>query len=58
MHARVVWAKPMTDAFDITLDRDRGRLCGQRGDWLVQYAQSDFSIVRAGVFAQAYELLD
>lgn len=56
--ARVVWAKPMTDAFDITLDRDRGTLRVQPGDWLVQYAQSDFSVVSAGVFAQTYEVLD
>ena len=55
---RVVWAKTMTDAFDVTLDRDRGTLRGQPGDWLVQYAQSDFSVVSAGVFAQTYELLD
>ena len=56
--ARVVWAKPMTDAFDVALDRDRGILRGQPGDWLVQYTPSDFSVVSAGVFARAYELLD
>jgi hypothetical protein len=56
--ARVVWAKPMTDAFDVALERDRGNLRGQPGDWLVQYAPSDFSVVSAGVFAQTYELLD
>lgn len=56
--ARVVWAKPMTDAFDVTPDRERGPLLGQRGDWLVQYAPSDFSVVSAGLFAQTYELLD
>jgi hypothetical protein len=56
--ARVVWAKPMTDAFDVMPDRDRGRLRGQPGDWLVQYAPSDFSVVSAGVFARTYELLD
>ena len=56
--ARVVWAKPVTGAFDVTLDRDRGTLRGQRGDWLVQYAQSDFIVVSAGVFARTYELLD
>jgi len=54
----VVWAKPMTDAFDVTLDRDRGTLHGEPGDWLVQYAPSDFSVVNANVFAQTYELLD
>jgi PGDYG protein len=53
-----VWAKPMTDAFDVTLDRDRGTLRGRAGDWLVQYAPSDFSVVGAQVFAQTYELLD
>jgi hypothetical protein len=56
--ARVVWAKPMTDAFDVTLERDRGNLRGQPGDWLVQYTPSDFSVVSAGMFAQTYELLD
>ena len=56
--ARVVWAKPMTDAFDVTLERGRGKLRGQPGDWLVQCTPSDFSVVSAGVFAQTYELLD
>lgn len=56
--APMVWAKPMTDAFDVTLDRDRGTLRGQPGDWLVQSAQSDFSVVGARAFAQTYELLD
>ena len=55
---RAVWAKLMTDPFDVTLDRDRGTLRGQPGDWLVQYAPSDFSVVSARVFAQTYELLD
>src|SRR5450755_1953655 len=51
------WPVPR-DAFDVTLDRDRGTLRGQAGDWLVQYAPSDFSVVSAHVFAQTYELLD
>jgi hypothetical protein len=54
----VVWAKPMAGAFEVTLDRDRGTLRGQPGDWLVQYAPSDFSVVGASVFAKTYELLD
>ena len=45
----VVWAKPMTDTFDVTLDGDRGTLRGERGDWLVQYAPSDLSVVSARV---------
>jgi PGDYG protein len=54
----VVWAKLMTDAFDVTLDRGRGILHGQAGDWLVQYAPADLSVVSAGAFARTYELLD
>jgi hypothetical protein len=54
----VVWAKPMTDTFDVTLDGDRGTLRGEPGDWLVQYAPSDLSVVSARVFAHTYELLD
>ena len=54
----IVWAKLMTEAFDVTLDRDRGSLSGEPGDWLVQYAPADFSVVSARVFAQTYELLD
>jgi hypothetical protein len=53
-----VWAKPMTEPFSVTLDGDRGTLSGRPGDWLVQYAPSDFSVVEASVFAQTYELLD
>jgi hypothetical protein len=33
-------------------------LRGQRGDCWCKYAQSDFIVVSAGVFAQTYELLD
>jgi hypothetical protein len=55
---RIVWAKPMSKAFDVTLDRDRGTLRGRPGDWLVQHAPSDFSVVSGPVFAQSYELLD
>lgn len=54
----VVWAKPMVAAFDVTLDRERGILHGRPGDWLLQYAPSDFAVVSARVFAQTYELLD
>jgi hypothetical protein len=54
----VVWAKPMAEPFSVTLEGDRGTLIGHAGDWLVQYAPSDFSVVDASVFAQTYELLD
>jgi PGDYG protein len=55
---RDVWAKPMTEPFSVTLEDDRGVLRGRPGDWLVQYAPSDLSVVDAHVFAQTYELLD
>jgi PGDYG protein len=56
--ARVVWAKRMTDAFDVMLECDRGTLRGRPGDWLVQYTPSDFGVVSARVLARTYELLD
>jgi hypothetical protein len=54
----VVRAKPMTDAFDVTLDRARRILRGQPDDGLLQFAPSDFSVVGGRVFAPIYELLD
>lgn len=54
----LVWAKPMHHPFDVAVDRDRESLRGQAGDWLVQYAPSDISVVGARLFAQTYELLD
>jgi hypothetical protein len=48
----------MSEAFEVTLDRDRGTLRGHAGDWLVQYAPSDLSVVSARAFALTYELLD
>jgi hypothetical protein len=48
----------MTEAFDVTLDRDPGISRGRPGDWLVQRAPSDFSVVSGPVFAQTCELLD
>jgi hypothetical protein len=55
---RVVWAKPMREAFTVTRDQGRGVLNGEAGDWLVQYAPGDQGVVGAAVFAQTYELLD
>jgi hypothetical protein len=33
-------------------------LQGSAGDWLLQYAPGDMSVVSASVFAKTYELLD
>jgi hypothetical protein len=53
----MVRAKPMTDASDVTRDRDRRILRGQPDDRLVHFAPSDFS-VGARVFAPIYKSLD
>ena len=55
---RVVWAKPMHEPFVVPLDGARGSLHGKPGDWLVQYAPDDLSVVSGSLFAQTYELLD
>jgi hypothetical protein len=54
----VVWAKPMRERFAVDLRGDRGTLQGNAGDWLLQYAPGDLSVVSATVFAKTYELLD
>ena len=55
---RVVWAKPMHEPFVVQLDGNRGSLSGMPGDWLVQYAPDDWSVVSGPVFTNTYELLD
>ncbi|SDC81308.1 PGDYG domain-containing protein [Paraburkholderia lycopersici] len=55
--ANVVWAKQMTDEFEVTLGA-RGVLRGKAGDWLVQYAPADQSIVAESIFAKTYVALD
>jgi hypothetical protein len=49
----VVWARQMTDAFEVALD-GRGVLRGKAGDWIVQYGPADQSIVEEHIFAQTY----
>jgi PGDYG protein len=55
---QVVWAKSMHQTFAVELDGGRGTLQGSAGDWLLQYAPGDLSVVSASVFAKTYELLD
>jgi hypothetical protein len=54
----IVWAKHMREAFTIELSDRRGTLRGDAGDWLVQYAPGDLSVVDDDVFERSYELLD
>jgi hypothetical protein len=55
---QIVWAKPMRATFTVELGGGRGTLQGTAGDWLLQYAPGDLSVVSASVFAKTYELLD
>ncbi|CAD6544264.1 hypothetical protein LMG27952_04153 [Paraburkholderia hiiakae] len=55
--SNVVWARQMTAAFEVSLDA-RGILRGKAGDWLVQYAPADQSIVEESIFAQTYVPVD
>jgi hypothetical protein len=54
----LVWARQMREPFAVALGADRGALQGEPGDWLVQHATGDQSVVAAPIFAQTYELLD
>jgi PGDYG protein len=55
---QVVWAKPMREVFTAELGGGRGTLRGNAGDWLLQYAPGDLSVVSGSIFAKSYELLD
>ncbi|MEO8740795.1 MAG: PGDYG domain-containing protein [Casimicrobiaceae bacterium] len=54
----LVWAKQLRERIEVRLDANRGMLHGEPGDWLVQYAPGDQSVVAAVIFAESYELLD
>ncbi len=51
-----VQATRLQAGLELALSGDRGRLCGQPGDWCVWYAPDDAAIVAADVFPKTYEL--
>jgi len=55
---QIVWAKLMREPFSVELGDGRGTLRGSAGDWLLEYAPGDRSVVSATAFARTYELLD
>jgi hypothetical protein len=55
---QIVWAKLMREPFIVALADGRGTLRGSAGDWLLEYAPGDQSVVSAAAFAKTYELLD
>ncbi len=47
----------MSHPFAVATGPEQDTITGQPGDWLVQYAQDDYGIVAAAIFAESYELL-
>lgn len=41
----------------IDLADGRGALCGARGDWLIDYGNGDFGMVRGDIFARTYDVI-
>ena len=52
----IVAAALMTETFSVNT-LDGSLLCGEAGDWLIQYEQGHYGIVRNAIFAETYELL-
>ena len=53
----IVAAAPMTEDFSVAATGG-ALLRGEAGDWLVQYEQGHYGIVRHDIFSETYELLD
>ena len=52
----IVAAARMTESFSVNTPGG-ALLCGEVGDWLVQYEQGHYGIVRDEIFVETYELL-
>ena len=52
----IVAAVLMTEAFSVNTP-DGSLLHGEAGDWLIQYEQGHYGIVRDAIFVETYELL-
>ncbi|HTI18980.1 MAG TPA: PGDYG domain-containing protein [Trinickia sp.] len=50
-----ILAKRMDSPFSIARSAAGDVLCGERGDWVVQYAPGDYGIVQAQRFAAVYK---
>lgn len=53
--AQTVRAVQLRAPLEVALSAGRGRLLGVAGDWLVQYAPGDCSVVRDAIFRSTYE---
>ena len=56
-HPIAILGKRMSTAFCIERSAGGDLLCGQAGDWLVQYAPGDHGIVAAARFDSVYRVL-
>lgn len=52
---RTVQAVQLSTPVKISLSAGRGQLAGSAGDWLVQHASGDCSVVREDIFRNTYE---
>lgn len=52
-----VLAKQMAEAFTVARCRGGDMLCGQAGDWLLQYAPADFGVAEQSRFAKVYRMV-
>ena len=53
-----VWALQMDEPFFVTVSWSNDRLEGQAGDWLLQYGEGDYGVVKNSVFQKTYEVLE
>lgn len=54
---QAVFALQIDAATEVRLSNGRGTLTGNAGDWLVEYAPGDCSIVKEGIFYDTYDAL-
>lgn len=52
---RTVLAVQLSTPVEVALPEGRGQLAGCTGDWLVQHASGDCSVVRDDIFRNTYE---
>lgn len=53
-----VWAKCVDRPFSLARVAGGDVLCGDAGDWVLQYAPGDYGVVRQARFARVYEPLE
>ncbi len=52
-----VYALQINEDFTLSLPVDKGTLYGKKGDWLIQYSEENYGIVRDSIFKSKYNML-